>query len=190
MRFDKAGQVHRHCDVRTLTGYYRAVRAIEPLAADLSEGIHASLRRRPGVLRVPIARIRVQDGSQGCHERFAGIWIQIAVDPNHPPQRRRDVESSSVPSTLRLLRRGFKSLFPVGHDLLQLSDTVLGGSLQEDRFMITEDIRVGVMGGGEQSNRVLGQLTRGERISGLRHVPECTRGADLVPRRSSSTPNR
>jgi hypothetical protein len=142
-------EVDGHCDMRTFTGNDRAVRTMEPLTAHLAQGVRASLRRGSGVLRVPSARFCVQDGPQRCHERFAGIWIQIAIDPNHPSEHWRDVEPSSVPSTLCLVRRGINSLLPIGHDLLQLSHTVVGGGLQEDRLVITEHVRVSVVGGGE-----------------------------------------
>jgi hypothetical protein len=73
-------------DMRTLTRHRLTIGQVEPLPADLPEGVHPSLSRRAGVF--PIARpgVGVLDRTQCCNERLSGFRIQIAVHPDHPVQ--------------------------------------------------------------------------------------------------------
>jgi hypothetical protein len=61
------------------------------------------------------------------------------------------------------------------------------GGLKQDGLVIAKDLWICLMGGGEHPDRVLGHLSRGERLLRARHVPECPGGPHLLSSRPAPT---
>ena len=108
--------------VRPLARDRRAVARIEPPPADLAERIGAPLARSSQVGSVVRADFGVHDRPKCADQRLPGLRIQVAVDPNHPRERRRHVDVPTLEREILILLGSLKirGLPPVGEHTSKL----------------------------------------------------------------------
>jgi hypothetical protein len=173
-------EVERDGEVRPLAGDRRAVGAVHPLTADLSERVGAPLRRRAPVER--IARRRRHDGAERGDDDLSGLRVQIPVHAHHPVQRRRDVETPPIARSLGVpcRRTPIDRLAPVVDRAAQLAGSEGHRRLDERLLDLHELGRVDLTRRDEHRRRRGRDLARRQRLAGARHPPQPARDPHLL----------
>jgi hypothetical protein len=179
---------HRDGHVRALAGDGRPVRLVEPMATDLVQRVDPPLSVGPCPLTASDARVGVHHRAQRGQQRFAGLGVEVAVDPHHPLERQRGVQTAPrVQDVLAGLEAlAFDVLPPDRRDLPQAADRVDACGLDELLLRAGERARVGLARVDEHARRRHGDVARIDRAAGHRHLlerPRDPRGAARHPPR-------
>ncbi len=73
---------HREREMRSLSGHGRTPSHIQPVPADLSQGIRTSLGGG-SVIFFPRASLRIDHRPQGREQGLSRLWVKIPVHPHH-----------------------------------------------------------------------------------------------------------
>jgi hypothetical protein len=76
--------VHDHAHVWTLPGDLWSPRRVQPLAAQLTQRVRASLAARPHVEPPAVSNVGVLHRVERRHDGVTGLGIEITIHPNHP----------------------------------------------------------------------------------------------------------
>src|SRR5439155_6240610 len=96
----KGVRIDGHGQVRPLRTNALPLAEVQPLPADLAEGVRPALRRRPIVARAARSGLRVEDGAQRGQQGLAGLGIEVAIKPDHPEEGDRGVQPPPLPDLL------------------------------------------------------------------------------------------
>jgi hypothetical protein len=177
--------VDRHADVRSLPGHLRPVGRVQPLPADLAQGVGPSLGQR-SVVPLPQPGLGIQNGSKGRQERFSRLRIEVTVDPNHPEERDGRMQAAPRPDLLVALEGMvlFHRLAPVRCHPLEIVHGVDPSGLHQLRLTVTECRRIGVAGGDQDAHGRHGELPFVQGPPGLGHLLQGPSQPHLFPGRA------
>ena len=162
----------------------RPAGAVEPLAADIAEGVCPLVSRGPRVARVRGSGVCVQDAPNRGHERLADLGIEIAVHPDHPVQGGGHVKSPELVKTLRLARSlgVVRGLPPVGGGPAKVADAERPGRVNQDPLRAFERFGVRLTRRDQHSQRRPGYPAIRQGLPGRWHLLQRTCRPHLLHR--------
>jgi hypothetical protein len=85
-----------HAEVRSFSSHVRPIGGVQPLPADLPQGIGSTLRGRAVIALVPGTCLGVEHGSKSRQQGLSGLGIEVPVYPDHAQEGDRGVQPATL----------------------------------------------------------------------------------------------
>ena len=173
-------KVHGDGDVGTLATHLRTIGPVQPLPADLTQGIGPSLRG--GALVCCASHLPIAHGPKGGDDRLSGLGIEVAVHPDHARERRGDVQAPSFVRLLGELRTPgvLGGPAPGADDPSEVGDRQRGRRLHQVVLGLCKRLRIDLACGHQHIDGRRGDLAGLQSLAGGRHLlqrPGCSNQA-------------